>query len=230
MTSEMEFECLFVSRDPRVYKVMGRVLRDLSISTNICLSSTKATAVLDKGSTDLVVIDWDSEESAELVHEIWQRTKSKKPTVLAVSATDCALPGVHVVLKKPITLEASKASLKTAYNRMLVDHRRHARYALMVPVIGTDEDGRTVSITALDIGDGGVGIITKELLMVGDVISFRLRLADAPRSILLHVRVLWTREGRRYGCEFLRIPPVDLIILHDWLKAKQRVKKPLAEL
>lgn len=226
----MEFECLFVSRDPAVYKVVGRVLRDLSISTNICLSPAKAASVLENGSTDLIVIDWDGEASAELLHEIWQRSKWRKPTILAVSATDRALPGVHVVLKKPVTLEASKSSLKAAYSRMLVDHRRHARYPLMTPVIATIEGGLGFMVIVLDIGDGGVGINTKQKLTIGDIVSFRLHLPETSREVLVHVRVLWNRDGDRYGCEFLRIPPVDLIVLHDWLKAKQCIKKPLNEL
>jgi CheY-like chemotaxis protein len=229
MTSEMEFECLLVSKDPAIYKTVSRILRDLSISTSICLSPGKATAALDKGSTDLVVIDWNGEESAELVHAIWKRNNSKKPTVVAVSPSDHAIPGVHIMAKKPLTVEAGKASLKTAYSRMLVDHRRHARYAVMTPVVATDEDGRTLSLTIVDIGDGGVGVVSKEQLTVGAALSFRLRLPDTPRAILLNVRVLWGREWCRYGCEFLRIPPVDLIILHEWLKGKQHIKKPLIE-
>lgn len=83
-----------------------------------------------------------------------------------------------------------------------------------------------MSVTVTDIGDGGVGLSRKEKLVTGDVLSFRLRLPGA-REILVQVRVLWTREYGRAGCEFLRIPPVDLVILHDWLKAKCQVKKPL---
>ena len=101
----------------------------------------------------------------------------------------------------------------------------------MLPVVATLDDARTMPVIVTDIGDGGVGLSTKEKLVTGDVLSFRLRLPGAlpgaQRDILLHVRVLWTRDYDRAGCEFLMIPPVDLIILHDWLKAKVRVKKPL---
>lgn len=230
MTSEMAFECLFVSRDPAVFRVMNRLLRDLSIDTNICLSSEKAAQFLDKGSTDLVVIDWDGESSAELLHKIWQYRNSKKPTVLAVSSTDCALPGVHVVLKKPVTLEAGKKSMKAAYSKMLVDHRRHMRHVLMTPTVATRDGGQMIPVTVVDIGDGGLGLTTRETLVIGDALSLRLRLPGTVRDILVNARVLWTREFGRVGCEFLRIPPVDLIFLYDWLKSKQIVKKPLNEL
>lgn len=227
MTSDMAFECVFVSRDPAVFKMMSRILLDLSISTNICLSAEKASQVLDEGNTDLVVIDWEAESSSDLLHKIWRLKTCRKPTVLAVAATDCALPGIHVILKKPVTLDSTRTCLKSAYSRMLVDHRLHTRYALMTPALASTEDGKSFLVTLMDIGDGGVGVTTKETLNVGDIISFRLSLPAATREVMTCVRVLWGRGNGRFGCEFLRIPPVDLIILHDWLRARQRIKKPL---
>ncbi len=227
MTAEMAFECLFVSQDPAVFRTVGRVLRDLSISTSICTSPERAAAVLEKGTTDLLVIDWNGTASSELLQKVWHGRGGKVPTVLAVSDTDRALPGVHIVLKKPVTAETSRNSLKTAYYRMLLDHRRHARYTLVKSVMATAEEGRTLSILVLDIGDGGIGFTTKEDLNCGEVMSFRLQLPRAAREILIKVRVLWAREYGRFGCEFLQIPPVDLMILHDWLRDKQQIKKPL---
>jgi CheY-like chemotaxis protein len=227
MTAEMAFECLFVSHDPAVFRTVSQILRDLSISTSICVSPQRAAAVLEKGTTDLLVIDWDGASSSELLQGIWQGRKGKMPTVLAVSDSDRALPGVHIMLKKPVTLESSKSSLKSAYCRMLIDHRRHARYAVMKSVTATAEDGAPLSTLVLDIGDGGVGLSTKEDLKVGDVISFRLQLQGATRELLIKVRVVWARDYGRFGGEFLQIPPVDLMILRDWLRDKQQIKKPL---
>lgn len=227
MTSDMAFECLFVSRDVGLYRTLGRILRDLSISTSVCVNSSQAFDKLGKGGTDLIVIDWEGEESSELLRGLWMGSKWKKPTVVAVSSSESPLPGAHVVLKKPVTTESIEKSFKDAYSRMLLDYRRHVRHAVMRPVVATFDDGRTVPVTVLDIGDGGVGLSTKQTLVVGDALSFRLPLPGMQRDILLHVRVLWTREFGRVGCEFVRVPPVDLMILHDWLKAKSRVKKPL---
>jgi hypothetical protein len=227
MTADMAFECLLVTHDPGVFGTLNRILQDLSICTNICLSSSKATNQLAKGSTDLVVIDWEGETSSELVQEIWKEGKCKKPTIVAISPVDCHLPGVHVVLKKPVTAESGTKSLKSAYSRMVQDHRRHTRCALMMPVKASDGSNRTMPVTIMDIGDGGVGLVTKQELTIGDVLSFRLLLPGAMRDIYIQVRVLWTRDYGRVGCEFLRIPPVDLTILQDWLKRKIQFKKPL---
>jgi hypothetical protein len=227
MTSDMAFECLFVSRDSGLFRMIGRILRDLSISTSICLTSSKAFDLLGKGSADLIVIDGEFEESRELLRQIWKGGKWKKPTVVAISTSDTPLPGAHVVLKKPVTSATGAKCFKDAYSRMLIDYRRHVRHALMLPVTARFEDGREIPLVVTDIGDGGVGLSTKEELVMGDILSFRLSLPGAQREILVNVRVLWSREFGRAGCEFVRIPPVDLMILHEWLKSKSRVKKPI---
>lgn len=228
MTSEMAFECLFVSNDPGLFTMVARALRELSVSIDICLRSSAAFDRLRDGSIDLVVIDWEGDDSFTLLDKIWRDWQAKKPTIMAISASDTPIPGAHIVLNRPVTPEACMDSFKSAYSRMLRDYRRHARHALMMPVIATRDDGRQFLLTVTDVGDGGVGLCTREELVIGDVLSFRLLLPGTDREVLFHVRVLWTREYSRAGCEFVRIPPVDLMVLHEWLKSKIQVKKPLA--
>jgi PilZ domain len=229
MTADMAFECLLVSSDPGVFGTIDRILRELSIRTNICLRSSRALNLLAKGNTDLIVIDWEGEASSELLHEIWKSDSTRKPTIVAISTVDCPIPGAHVVLRKPVTAESGTKALKSAYFRMVQDHRAHARYALMTPLIAVDESNETVPVTITDIGGGGVGLNTKVELTIGDILSFRLPLPGVDRDIYVKVRVLWTREYGAVGCEFLRIPPVDVDILHDWFKSKSQIKKPLID-
>lgn len=229
MTSDMAFECLLVSRDAAVVSIMNRLLSNLSISVNICLSSSKAFDQLSEGSTDLVIVDWE-EDSAEFLGRIRNSLGWQKPTVVAVSPNGCPGPGADVFLQKPVTVESGAKSLKAAYSRMLYDHRRHARYALMSPVSVADERNRSLEVTITDIGDGGVGLSTKQEFKVGDTLSFHLLLPGTNRAIYIQARVRWTRRYGAVGCEFLRIPRADLNILHDWLTSRNQIKKPVVEL
>lgn len=226
MTPDMAFECLLVSRDPGVVCVMNRLLSNLSISVNICLSSSKAFDQLSEGSTDLVIVDWE-DDSAEFLGRIRKSCGWQKPTVVAVSSTDSPVPGANVFLRKPVTAESGAKSLKVAYSRMIYDHRRHARHALMSAVRATDETNKPVDMTITDIGDGGIGLSIKQELNVGDTLSFHFLLPGTDRAIYIQARVRWTRGYGAIGCEFLRIPPTDLNILHDWLTRKNQIKKPL---
>lgn len=224
MTAEMYFECLLVSRDPAVVCVLNKLLERFSISTHICLNSSRAMDQLSEGGTDLVIVDWE-DDSVEFVDRIRKVSGWQKPTVVAVSTTGCLVTGADLVLHKPISEESGTRSLKAAYSRMLYDYRRHTRYAVMSTVSATDEKGRVVKVMVLNIGDGGVGLSTKEEFKAGETLSFRLLLPATDRSIYIQARVQWTRAYGAVGCEFLRIPPVDLNILHEWLTSRNPIKK-----
>jgi hypothetical protein len=228
MTPDLAFECLLLSRDPNVVRALNPVLDSLAISTRHCLTSSRALNVLREGSTDLVVIDCDENHSAsELLTEI--SCLNRRQTVVAVSTFDRRVPGADFVLTKPITFESSARSFRVVYEWMVRDYRRYARYAVMIPVVARDQNNRLLPVTITNIGDGGVGLSTLEDISVGDVLSFRLLLPEARRAIYVEARILWTRDYGISGGEFVRIPPVDLDILHDWLKLKCQIKRPLCQ-
>jgi hypothetical protein len=226
MTPDMAFECLLASRDPKVVGPLNHVLENLSISTRHCLTPSKALKVLKEGSTDLVVIDCDENDLAsELLNEIY--SSARRQTVVAVSSRHQRIPGTDFLLRKPITPETSAQSFRLVYSSMLRDYRRHVRYAVMIPVIARSSNGRLLPVTITNIGDGGIGFRSQEEINLGDELSFCLPLPDARRAIYIEARILWTRDYGILGGEFVRIPPPDLDILHDWLKAKCQIRKPL---
>jgi hypothetical protein len=227
MTPEMAFECLLVSHDPAVSGTMDRILQDFSILTNVCSNPANAANLLAEGSTDLIVIDLEDEHSSELMHQICESRMRQKPTILAVSTLDCAIPGVHVMLRKPVTRESGAKSLKVAYSRMLRDYRKHTRFALMTPVMATDENNRTLSVTVTNIGEGGVGLTAQEKLAIGSIVSFQVPLPGLGSPIHIQARVLWTRQYGAVGCQFVRISLGDLQVLQAWLESRYRFKKPL---
>jgi hypothetical protein len=227
MTPEMAFECLLISHDPAVFCTVERILQDLSMHTNTCLTPSKVASVLAEGSIDLIVVDLESEHSSEVMHEIFESRVRQKPTVLGVSATDGAVPGVHFILRKPITSESGTRLLRVAYSRMLQDYRKHTRFALMTPVLACDDNNRTLSVTVTNIGEGGVGLTIDEKLPIGTILFFRVPLPGVKCEINVQARVLWTREYGVAGCQFVRVPPRDLQVLYGWLESRYRFKKPL---
>jgi len=129
-------------------------------------------------------------------------------------------------MTRPLNSESCAKSLKVAYAKMLHDYRRHARHAVVIPLTAMDDSKREVPLTVMDIGYGGVGLHLKKQVQIGEVLSFHLPLPNARKSIFIEARVLWTRQFGRTGCEFIRLPPVDLVILHNWLLERIQVKKP----
>ena len=229
MTPDMAFECLLVSRDTNFIGVVNRLLDDLSIHTNICARSSEALDHLAVGRADLVIVDCE-DDSTELIGDIRKSRGWRKPTVVGVSPVDPPAAGADLMLHKPVTPEACANSLRAAYSRMVRDYRRHRRYTVMSTVSATDENGQSLNVTITDIGDGGVGLSSTQELRSGGTLSFYVLLPGTNRAVSIEARVQWTREYGAVGCEFLRIPPADLNILHGWLTSKDQIKKPAARI
>jgi hypothetical protein len=227
MTPEMQFECLLISRDPAMYCTIDKVLRNFSIRVNHCWDSSCALEKISKETPELVVIDWEGETSSDLLYTIWRLQRKKKPTIVAISEEDSSVPGAHLTLHKPVTLQSGTESLKAAYSRMLLDHRLNARFPVMTRAELRDESGRTFSATITDIGEGGVGLSSKESIEVGSVLSFTIQLTEIAMPLHIQARVIWNREYGTAGCEILTMPPRERDVLRVWLKAKARVKQPL---
>jgi hypothetical protein len=222
----MEFECVLASCDPEVLRMFNRSLLDLAIATKICFHASQAHRAIAQGSTDLIIIDLVDEPSMELLREIWKRGTREKPTIVGISSTDHHIPGVHLKVRKPLTAESSLKALKMAYTRMLMDYRRQARHALMISVMAIDDLNCEIPVTVMDVGYGGVGLRLRHKARIGQVVCFSLRLPGAKKSIHIEARVIWKRDFGRVGCEFVRIPPVDLSIFHDWLRENIVIKQP----
>lgn len=227
MTPEMAFECLLVTPDPAVFSTMEGILEDFSIATKVCPRPSNAVKLLAEGSTDLIVIDLEAENSSDFLREVGTVRRWQKPTVLAVSAADTVAPGVHLILRKPVTHESGVTSLKAAYTRMVRDYRKHTRFAVMTTVMARDEDDRPVEITVTNIGEGGVGITSLEPLRIGGLLRFAIRLPELSNEISIQARVLWTRPYGAAGCEFVHIASFDTQLLHAWLESRYRIKSPL---
>lgn len=234
MTTAMVFECLLVSRNLDVLRTMNHLLELLAVRTRVCMTPWRALELLPTSHPDLIVLDWDQEDSGpRFLHRIWS-SGDRKPTIVAISAGSRSIPGVHVVVPKPLTLESGAKSLGLAYAKMLSDHRRHARFDLMMVVHGRDKNHREISLTITDIGTEGVGLRTPEKIQVADRLIFDALLPGARKSIHVEARVLWSRQyasgqGFIAGCEFVRIPPVDAGILDEWCKDKCKVKSPASD-
>jgi hypothetical protein len=227
MTPEMQFECLLISRDPAMYCTIDKVLRNFSIRVNHCWDSSCALEKISKETPELVVIDWEGETSSDLLYTIWRLQRKKKPTIVAISEEGSSVTGAHFTLHKPVTLGSGAESFKAAYSRMLLDHRLNARYPVMTRAQLRDDSGRTISATITDIGEGGVGLSSKEQIEVGSVLTFTIQLTEIAMPLHIQARVIWNREYGTAGCEILTMPPRERDVLLAWLKAKARVKQPL---
>jgi CheY-like chemotaxis protein len=227
MTSEMAFECLLVSADPSVNRTLSPMLRDLSITTNLCQDPASISFHMNERSTDLFVVDVDGPHGDEAIRQIRGAQRYHKPTIVAVSTSGQKVPAVDVHLRKPITRDSGIQSLRTAYSRMVRDFRKHTRSAIMQHTLAKDQSDMPVSIIVTNIGEGGVGLASHRKLAIGSQLSFETTLPGLDTKIHIRARVLWNRDYGAAGAEFVYLKPFHLHLLHAWLDSRYRLKKPL---
>lgn len=231
MTPEMAFEGLLVSQNSAVLTTMHRIFDDFSIAIRICVRPSKALEECTDQGIDLVVVDCEDQHlSSEIIRKSNEALKKRKPTIMAIVDDSEAFQsakqaGAHLVVQKPITEELGMRSMKKVYSLMIRDYRRYARHAVLNSVTASLEDGRQIPVTVMDISEGGVGVLTKENLEVGDLLTFPITLQAAEHNIHIKARVAWKNPSGAAGAEFMNISGADLRILRRWLWSRCHIKK-----
>lgn len=226
MTPEMQFECLLVCNEPAIYSTFCRLLQNFSIAIDHSLLGSKSLQAIDKGRHDLIVIDCQDETYADTLQKFSSVTRKPKPIVVLIAEQQLHAGGTHIFLQKPVTDWSVTQALKSAYSRMLMNHRWHARYALYERVEARDDAGRTYQVVITDIGVGGFGLRATGL-SVGAKLSLRIHPQGLPSALPMEGRVIWTRDYGVAGCEIVTMQSADRELLRDWLKDHICVRKPL---
>lgn len=227
MTPEMVFECLIVSDDIQVLSLMTCALGRLSIDVERCADPAKGLELLAKHDVDLVVCDCKGAAGEiELLHGVLISDRKRKPTVITVIdgpflALAAKSAGAHVVIRKPLTRESCTQGLKAAYSRMVREERRARRYAIMRRVLAKNRRGELVQVTVTDVTEHGVGLLSRQQLTAGDVLSFDLVLPNAERSVAVEVRVLWWRHNLA-GAGFKGISRLDRQFVSGWCESRAK--------
>lgn len=226
MTPEMQFKCLLVCSDSSVYSTVNRVLRTFPIVVEHYLFGDKTVKALGEQNQDLIMIDCQGEAYADLLQELASLPKKPKPTVVLIGEQQLHAGGLYIFLRRPVTEWSASEAVKSAYGRMLLNHRMHARYAVYERVEAQDETGKIYRVVITDLGEGGFGLRGTGI-PVGTKLSLRVHPQALPTSLYVEGRVIWTREYGVAGCEMLTMQPVDRELLRDWLKGRIRIRKPL---
>lgn len=226
MTPEMAFESLLVCGDPDLGCILEDTLAKFSIEVEHSQTAGRTCEIIAERKHELVVIDWEGESSYRLLHAIWNLPKRRVPTILAVSTHDRHIAGAHFTFMKPLESRSITESMRAVYSHMVLDYRVSARFAVMGRVVAQVNGSRTMPLIVTDIGEGGVGLATKEPLSLGDNVSLKLQLPQASAPVHICVRILWVRDYGAAGGYLLSMPPVDRGVLRSWLDAKTQVKKP----
>ncbi len=171
----MELQCLLLTRDDEVIRVVRRVLENLEIRVEVCTGADKAVEQLEQRKYDAVLIDCDDVHNAITVLCSVRFTPSNKTSTVFAIVNGITTPtsaiefGANLALEKPINENTARHAFKTAHALMLQERRRYYRHPVDMAVSLRFEDKdkgtrREVLATGINISEGGMAVKVKSTL------------------------------------------------------------------
>jgi len=214
----MQLQCLLLTRDDHVIRVLRRVLEDLEVSLDVCTGADKAAEELEKRKFDAVMIDCDDVHNAITVLCSVRLTPSNKSsTVFAIvngitTVSSAIELGANLALEKPITESKARHSFKAVHGLMLQERRRYYRHEVDMAVNLRFEDKdkgshREVLATAVNLSGGGMALKVKSTLPSEfRTTQLKFIMPGSHDWVELLATVAWADEQGNAGVRFENVP------------------------
>ncbi len=86
------------------------------------------------------------------------------------------------------------------------EERKCLRHECPVPVEGR-EDSAFAETRVIDIGHGGIGLISSRTVTIGEEIALEIELTEGEQPVLVMGQVQWVKKGKdccRFGIKFTK--------------------------
>lgn len=219
----MNLQALLVSSDDVAADVLGRVLSSFDIAMDRSSDPETTVARIQQQKFEALIVDFDNQETAELVLQQAQKLGTNPLTIALVADTAkvraILSSGAHFVLYKPVSEEAAKAGLRPAAALLSRERRRAVRVPVQAPVEITLPDSRKLDGILLDLSETGMDVLTAEPQAQGALLAFHFQLPDGAVEVEAHGEVAWANPNGQTGVRFLDVPESILANLKAWLAA-----------
>ncbi len=230
----MALSTLVVCCDPQLLRKVIPVFEIAGIDTEVCTRAEDAEQKLAAHRYDATLIDCAALPGARILLEGVRRSPINRSTVTfaivseITSPHEAAMLGASFVLDSSFSQEWLLRSIRAAQGLMAQENRRYYRHAVDVVVwIQRPGDRRgEVPVTARDLSQGGLAIVTPLPLVEHSMVELRFTLPEGS-PIDAQAEILWARGGRA-GLQFTRMSSKSRARLVSWLMEQyERTQPPL---
>ncbi len=214
----MQLQCLLLTRDDQVIRVLRRVLEDLEVGIEVHTGADKAAEALENRKYDAVLIDCDDVHNAITVLCSVRLTPSNKSsTVFAIvngitTPTSAVELGANLALEKPLTESKARHAFKAVHGLILQERRRYYRRPVDMAVTLRFEDKdksshREVLATGVNLSEGGMALRVKSTLP-SEFRSTRMKFVMPGTHDWIEVvaTIAWADEQGNAGLRFENMP------------------------
>ena len=221
VTSNMNLRSLLLSSDERTVRVLRRVLSDLEIDVEHCLSVENAIRRITRQRFEAIIVDGSNPDDASRVLGAAKAAPVNK-RALAIVLVEASLGlkggfelGAHFVLHKPFAVERAKASFRAVRALMKRERRIQMRIPVQIPVacFGNSQ----YKATTIDLCEGGMAIQFIGRSPKENALRFSLDLPGTRQTLEIQGEVAWGGNGEQVGVRFNDPSDDQRALLRRWL-------------
>jgi CheY-like chemotaxis protein len=219
----MSLQALVFCSDDKILRVLRRVLSDLEIQMEHCLSADSTIHKITRQRFEAIIVDCTEQETAsQILKSIRNAPCNKRAVAVAIIDGQTALRGAfelgaHFVLYKPISMERAKSSFRAARALMKSERRRNQRIPVQIPVVLYTQEGARVNTVTSDLGEGGMAVQAAKLQRrSGQQVRAQFTLPDTGFDCDCQVEIAWENTSRQSGIRFVELTPEVREKLRGW--------------
>lgn len=219
----MRVNCLLVSRQPDVQKIVGEVFAGVDV--RVREDTLSALELIGRSHFDGLVIDCDGmERGPEIIVAVRSSRSNRKSVVFTIvngktsiaTAMEC---GSNFVLGKPLDAERLDTYFHSSLHKMEREHRRYFRYQLTLDAEVVRRDGQIIPAQILNVSDGGLALRLLDHAHLSGSVNIRFTIPNAERNVIMAVAVLcWSRDPI-FGMKLFGMDKQCETNYHDWLSS-----------
>lgn len=224
MKEQVRLDGLLFSNDKQVLGVMGQVLSNFAIQTEVCTELGLALDAVAHRRLDTVIVDWNGADPTRIVRGARKSSPNSNSTIVAMvdagSETHALLVGANFMIHKPVDLNHARRCMRAAYGTMLQQRRRAARVSVDIPVIVRIPELEQLEARISDLSVGGLALQFQQPQEVDREVSVVFTLPCTESLIRARGRIVNANAAGRAGIRFSSLPEEDVAVLENWLAAE----------
>jgi len=217
----MNLKSLLVSADDRTVRVLRRVLSDLEIDVEHCLTGESALRRITRQRFEAIIVDGaNPEEAGRILSAAKSAPVNKRALSIVMVEAAVGLKGgfalgAHFVLHKPFAVERAKASFRAVRALMKRERRMQMRLPVQIPV--ECYGGSRYKAKTLDLCEGGMAIQFIGRRAKESALRFSLDLPGVDATLEIHGELAWEGSGEVVGVRFKDASDDQRKTLRRWL-------------
>jgi len=221
----MELRSLLLSQDQEMIDVVQRALLDLGIGVEVYSTADWAREDLTDSKFDAVIVDCDVSGAPNLLQTVRRSPSNGRALTFAIVNGDDGLHnafelGANLALRKPISVDRARSSLRAAYGLIMQERRRYFRHPVDIAVRVSPNERTQFVANSMNVSEGGMAIRCHDDLQLNSLVHVVFLLPGEKTELDARATVVWKDPRGHYGIRFEQLSIINRQRLNDWLAAQ----------